>query len=63
MVLLNYKSLCELASLKETLNELLARCFFKYLEALLSLLKQRQEQLLLLHHPPSHEAQHSLSAH
>lgn len=44
MILLNYKSLCELASLKETLRELLAQCFFKYLEGLLSLLKQRQAQ-------------------
>lgn len=38
MILLNYKSLFELASLKETLKELLAQLFFKYLEALLSLL-------------------------
>jgi len=44
MILLNYKSLCELACLKETLKELLARRFFKYLEALLSLPKPRQEQ-------------------
>lgn len=38
MILLNYKSLFELASLKETLKEHLAQLFFKYLEALLSLL-------------------------
>lgn len=38
MILLNYRSLFELASLKETLKELLAQLFFKYLEALLSLL-------------------------
>lgn len=44
MILLNYKSLCELASLKETLQELLAQRCFEYLEALLSLLKQRQAQ-------------------
>lgn len=29
MILLNYKSLRELASLKETLKDLLARSFFK----------------------------------
>lgn len=44
MILLDYKSLCELASLKETLQELLAQRCFEYLEALLSLLKQRQAQ-------------------
>lgn len=42
MILLNHKSLCELALVKETLKELLARCCFHCLETLLSLLKQRQ---------------------
>lgn len=63
MILLNYKSLCELASLKETLKELLAPHFFKYLEALLSLLKQRQAQPPAPPQPSLLQREHSASAH